>query len=285
MSNELDLFASAGDGLNPKHFGIDEHGRAFVEAPAFGRAMQYSSTQKALQIVDEDEKGQLLRLTPGGQQLIWVIYEDGIWELIFRSTLPYAKAIKARVKAILRELRETGVVDTRDAGIVMPTDYETALEHLLASVRERKVLAARNAELEDAAEGYRHFIETDGTVKWRNACEHLGVAPNLFGAYLRDQKVLFTGGERHNRPYAQYAHWFAFPAYEAKDPEKLERVPESQRYDRRVTDPGMDGLRRALKRHVVGCGDCTMCKSIRLAKPEIFASWRCSPLAVRGEAS
>jgi hypothetical protein len=37
-----------------------------------------------------------------------VIYEDGLWGLIFRSTKPEAKAIKKRVKAILREIRATG---------------------------------------------------------------------------------------------------------------------------------------------------------------------------------
>jgi hypothetical protein len=169
----------------------------------------------------------------------------------------------------------------------LPVDYETALEHLLASVRENKVLAARNAQLEDAAEGYRHFIEADGTVKWRNACEYLGVAPNLFGKYLRGEKVLFEGGERHNRPYAEFAHWFSFPAYETNDPEKraeLERMPEHRRHDRRVTKAGMDGLRRRLKRHVLGCGDCTMCHSVRLAKPKVYAEWRPN-LPARGEAS
>lgn len=214
------------------------------------------------------------------RQLANITNESGLYGLIFLSRKDEAKRFKRWVTSeVLPALRRTGSYSG------MPQDYPSALRALAAEVEEKQALAARNAELEDAAEGYRHFIETDGTVKWRNACEHLGVAPNLFGAYLRDQKVLFTGGERHNRPYAQYAHWFAFPAYEAKDPAKLERVPEAQRYDRRVTDAGMDGLRRALKRHVVGCGDCTMCKSLRLSKPDIFATWRAGTITARGEAS
>jgi hypothetical protein len=207
-----------------------------------------------------------------------VIYEDGIWELIFRSTLPSAKSLKARVKSILRQLRETGVVDTREKPM---TELEMA-ERYVATLK-------RVAELEPMAEGYRHFIETDGTVKWANACDHLGVAPNLFGALLREQKVTYTDtytverkgktenrpGEQHNRPYSKYRHWFDFPAYSAS--ERLAAVPGHKQFDRRVTKAGMDGLLRLLKRHVVGCGDCSLCKSVEQSKPEIYASWRPRP--------
>lgn len=168
---DLDLFAGAGDGLLPEHFGIDEHGRAFVEAPAFGRAMQYSSTQKALQIVDTDEKGQLPRLTPGGQQLIWVIYEDGIWELIFRSTLPSAKSIKARVKAILRELRETGVVDTRQP-LAALSNRDLALR-IIAEADRADAAEAVIAVLAPAASAWEIFRKTGATVTVGEAAKFL----------------------------------------------------------------------------------------------------------------
>lgn len=143
MTNDLDLFANAGDGLNPAHFGIDEHGRAFVEAPAMARAMGYRQTKNALDQLDEAEKGFALRETPGGNQRMSVVFEDGIWELIFRSTLPSAKSIKARVKAILRQLRETGVVDTRTerTATVVPFDPKN-----LRHVAQLAQLAAEQAD-------------------------------------------------------------------------------------------------------------------------------------------
>jgi P22_AR N-terminal domain len=210
--------------------------------------------------------------------------------------------VRARVEAtqvefadVLAEWTSTGEVKPKvppgETVPELPVDYETALVHLLASVRERKALAARNAELEDAAEGYAHFLEKDGTAKWANACDYLGVAPNLFGAHLRARKYTYTDeyfveregrqekrqGERHNHPYAEYKHWFAFPAYDAKDPEsraKLERVPEHRQFDRRVTKAGLNGLRLVLKRHVVECGRCSMCDSVRRSKPTVFVVWR-----------
>jgi prophage antirepressor-like protein len=130
VSNEIDLFANAGDGLTAQNFGVDEHGRAFVEAPAMARAMGYRQTKNALDQLDDEEKGFALRETPGGNQRISVIFEDGIWELIFRSTLPSAKSIKARVKTILRQLRETGVVDTREVPGAVAEFDPTNLRHV-----------------------------------------------------------------------------------------------------------------------------------------------------------
>lgn len=169
---DLDLFAAAGDGLQPEHFGIDERGRAYVVASVFAKAMGYSSTQKATDLVDEDEKGHediLTRSTSGVEQVrrVVVIYEDGIWEMIFRSTLPSARSIKARVKSILRELRETGVVDTRPP----MTEIEVA----------RKYLAAleRVAELEPAAASWQTLAEASGDYSMREAAQILDRDPSI----------------------------------------------------------------------------------------------------------
>jgi len=49
----------------------------------------------------EDERGTQIVRTPGGEQRMTVFYEDGIWELIFRSSKPEAKLLKKRIKAML----------------------------------------------------------------------------------------------------------------------------------------------------------------------------------------
>lgn len=191
--SEIDLFASAGDGLDPSHFGIAEDGRAYVVAGPFAKAMNYSSTQKALQVVEDDEQGDLdieTCSTSGVKQVrrMKVIYEDGIWELIFRSTLPSAKTLKSRVKAILRELRETGVVDTRQE----KTQLEWAREHVAA--------LERIEQLEPAAASWAQLSEASGDYSVREAALILNRDPaistgqkRLF-AYLRQIGWLGTGG-------------------------------------------------------------------------------------------
>jgi len=202
--SELDLFATAGDGLTPDRFGITEDGRVYVEAPAYARALKYSSTQKCLQVVDDEEKGQLQRLTPGGTQMISVIYEDGIWELIFRSTLPSAKAIKSRVKAILRELRQTGVVDTRPA-FEIPKTYPEALELAAKQAREIEAKNERIGELEPAAKSWTDLAEAVGDYSLREAAQILDRDPgittgqNRLAKYLRNVGWVDLGGTPFQR--------------------------------------------------------------------------------------
>jgi anti-repressor protein len=195
---DLDLFANAGDGLRPEHFGIHDDGRAYVEAPAFARAMGYSSTQKALQVVDDDEKGQLGRLTPGGKQVVSIIFEDGIWELIFRSTLPTAKAIKTRVKAILAQLRRGEL--TR-----MPTHSE-ALRGW-ADAMDRAALAEQKvAELEPAAHSWEQLADASGDYSLREAAQILDRDPSIRTGQNRLSKYLKNIGwtDHSGQPYQRH---------------------------------------------------------------------------------
>jgi anti-repressor protein len=186
---ELDLFATAGDGLESSHFGLADDGTAYVEAPAFARTLSYSSTQAALKQVEDEEWGYAERLTPGGPQRMKVIYEDGIWELIFRSTLLSAKAIKTRVKAILRELRETGVVDTREKPL---TELEVARRYVAA--------LERVAELEPAAHSWNTLADADGDYSVSDAAKILARDPTIeigrdrLFRYLASARWIFRTG-------------------------------------------------------------------------------------------
>ncbi|WP_116201317.1 phage antirepressor [Amycolatopsis circi] len=187
--SELDIFGAAGDGLTVEHFGIAEDGTPFVQAPAFARALNYSRTSDALKMLDEAEKGTAICRTPGGDQRMTVIFEDGIWELIFRSTLPSAKSLKGRVKAILRELRETGVVDTRQKPM---SELEMA-ERYVAALK-------RNAELEPAARSWGDLAEAVGDYSLREAAQILDRDPaiatgqNRLAKYLRGIGWVDAGG-------------------------------------------------------------------------------------------
>lgn len=101
----LHRFAVGGTNIR---FGVTDDGRPYAVASDFAKTMGYAKTQNATDVLDAEEKGHAQVVTPGGLQRLAVIYEDGMWELIFRSTLPGAKAIKKQVKAILRQIRETG---------------------------------------------------------------------------------------------------------------------------------------------------------------------------------
>lgn len=230
--SELDLFTTAGDGLTREHFGLADNGTPYVIASKFAKALGYRDAANATRLLDEDEKGTQIVSTPGGPQSVSVIYEDGIWELIFRSTLPSAKSIKARVKAILRELRETGVVDTRQRPM---TELEMA----------RKYVAAleRNAELEQKAEAYDQFMTAEGDYAIGTVAQMLGTGQNRLFARLRDEHILISGGKRHNTPYQQYAHHFRVVTRTFTDNDGEEKSS----FTTYVKPSGVDFIRKVLK--------------------------------------
>lgn len=127
-------------------FGVTSDDRIYVVATDYATAMGYRDAANATRLLEDDEKGTQIVSTPGGDQQVSVIYEDGIWELIFRSSLPGAKLIKKRVKEILREIRQTGRYETdqrvrgyeimtsegvtysvRDAGFILNNDPKISI--------------------------------------------------------------------------------------------------------------------------------------------------------------
>jgi prophage antirepressor-like protein len=190
--SDLDLFQSAGEGLDSSHFGLADDGRAYVVAGSFAKALGYRDAANAARLLDEDEKGTQIVSTPGGDQRVSVIFEDGIWELIFRSTLPSAKSIKSRVKAILRELRETGVVDTREKPM---TEIEMARGYVLA--------LERVAELEPAAHSWDTLAEASGDYSLREAAQILDRDPAIATGQNRLARTLRDLGwlDRRGIPY------------------------------------------------------------------------------------
>lgn len=77
--------------------------------------LEHSDVSKMVKAVDEDEKVKNNVLTPGGQQEMWFLTEGGLYEVLMQSRKPIAKAFKKEVKAILKDLRTTGVSITANA--------------------------------------------------------------------------------------------------------------------------------------------------------------------------
>ena len=67
--------------------------------------IEHSDRSKMLRNVDEDEKVKNIVLTPGGNQEMWFLTEDGLYEVLMQSRKPIAKAFKKEAKKILKALR------------------------------------------------------------------------------------------------------------------------------------------------------------------------------------
>ncbi len=86
-----------------------------VENPLFlakevAECIEYdqSSVNKLVNLVDDDEKVRNNLPTPGGNQQVWLLTEDGLYEVLMQSRKPIAKEFKKGVKEILKTIRKTG---------------------------------------------------------------------------------------------------------------------------------------------------------------------------------
>ncbi|WP_200308256.1 phage antirepressor KilAC domain-containing protein [Streptomyces adelaidensis] len=199
----LQLFNVSGADIR---FGLTGDGTPYAVAADFAKTMGYGQASDATRLLDDDEKGQQIVLTPGGRQMMNVIYEDGLWELIFRSTLPGAKAIKSRVKSILKEIRETGHYDATAAPV--PQDYEEALVHLLDKVRENKALEAANKVLAPKAGKWDQFMNSEGLIGMTAIADMLDTPVRDMTNWLVDEGVFRKQpsrfGSNKNMPRRMY---------------------------------------------------------------------------------
>jgi len=236
----LQVFDVEGSGWR---FGQDDDGTPWAVAADVAKSFDHSNTSVMLRMLDEEEKGLRTVYTPGGPQEMKVVFEDGIWELIFRSAKPEAKAIKKRVKAILREIRETGSYQAAPAQ-PLPRTYSEALRELADAVEQRDAAEARIAELEPAADAWEKLAEAKGDYSVREAAQILSRDPlittgqNRLFAYLRQIGWLDKSGI----PYqAQVDLGRILPlATSFVHPRTGERKPSSQV---RVTVKGLKELR------------------------------------------
>lgn len=78
------------------------------KAKAIAEVIGHSNITKMLELVEDSEKGVKELLTPGGNQQVWFLTEDGLYEVLMQSRKPIAKQFKKGVKTILKEIRQTG---------------------------------------------------------------------------------------------------------------------------------------------------------------------------------
>lgn len=215
-------------------FGTTEDGTPFVVGADFARKLDYRDTDKAARLLDEDEKGTQIVGTPGGPQRMVVFYEDGIWELIFRSGKTEAKAIKRRVKEILAALRrgeivvpeqrvDPGTISRRDlARMVLDAedraDSEAAARQIEAA--GRATAEAQVAELAPQAAAANVLMDVHGTWTMGTLANMFGIGRTALFKMLYKERILI---EKDRRPYQSYAEWFRVAAswHENADGEKI----------------------------------------------------------------
>ena len=138
---------------------LEKHFRVYgdIENPLFlakdvAEWIENKNVSQMLNNIDEEEKGIYNVYTLGGNQNLWFLTEDGLFEVLMQSRKPIAKQFKKEVKKILKQIRLTGgaVIEDREEEFI--NNYFTSFSD---DVKKAMVLDLRNqmkkykAELEE----------------------------------------------------------------------------------------------------------------------------------------
>ena len=183
-----------------------------------------SSLNKLVASVDDDEKVRNIIPTPGGNQQVWMLTEDGLYEVLMQSRKPIAKQFKKGVKQILHEVRtKGGYIVTRQE----ETDEEIMAKALsiaqrtIAKREERiKQLEAENVskqstidyqagELQKAAPKVNYYDTTLQSVNTQTATQvakSIGMDAQKLNKHLKEAGIIYyqSGQWLLKQPYASW---------------------------------------------------------------------------------
>lgn len=128
--------------------------------------IEHTDTSTMMRCVDSDEKLVQTLFVSGQDREVWLLTEDGLYEVLMQSRKPIAKQFKKGVKNILREIRTTG-------GYLATSDADTNEEILAKAVLvARKTIERKDQRIKqlehDAAAQAKQLTEQASTIKQQN---------------------------------------------------------------------------------------------------------------------
>lgn len=172
-----------------------------------------SSINKLIASVDDTEKliGTIFRA--GQSRDLWMLTEDGLYEVLMQSRKPIAKQFKAEIKKMLKSVRKTGghVSNTEMFVESYFGDLDpTSKSFILATLDSKKRLLEENKKQLEIIEEQKPKVEFFDSVAESKTAIGLGEVAkvlaikgmgrnNLF-EFLRQNKILMM----NNQPYQSY---------------------------------------------------------------------------------
>lgn len=174
--------------------------------------LDIAQASSSLRVLDEDEKGLHSVHTPGGDQMVSIINEPGLYSLILRSRKPEAKAFKRWIThEVIPAIRRTGRYETAAPDAVAAIGRRELA--LMVIEAEDRALAAELALAEAApkAEAWEHLASADGDYAVADAAKILSRHPliqvgrdRLF-TLMGQHRWVYRRGEDRRWTVYQYA--------------------------------------------------------------------------------
>lgn len=168
-----------------------------LENPLFlakdvANCIEHSDMTRMVSLVEDDEKLKRIIYESGQNREMWLLTEDGMYEVLFQSRKPIAKRFKKEVKQILKTIRKTGgYIANEDVftETYLPfADEQTKSMfklNLQIITKQNKVIANQKKELEyqsSVIEGFTDNISlTDKRRRITQIIRHKTMNPAIIG--------------------------------------------------------------------------------------------------------
>lgn len=194
-----------------------------------------SSLNKFVSLVDDDEDKVRKNVpTLGGMQEVWMLTEDGLYEILMQSRKPIAKQFKKGVKRILHEIRTNGGYMT---AIADETPEQTMARAILIAQatmkRQREQLEQQQklieeqkpkVKLADTITATAESIPVNMLAKFM-AQKGYNVGEHRLFKYLRENGYIGRRGNHANVPCQRYIDMGLFEIQESTDGQHTSIVP------------------------------------------------------------
>lgn len=171
--------------------------------------IEHSNTAEMIRNVDDDEKLISTILISGQNRDVWMLTENGLYEVLFQSRKPNAKDFKKGVKKILKQIRQTGgyvpaaLDDTPE--MIMARGLEVAMSTIERMKSEKQKLQVANAKLQNRSDVYDLVFGSEKYLSGSQVCKilELGYGNITLYKHLREMGIFF---KNRNEPMQQYAN-------------------------------------------------------------------------------
>lgn len=191
---------------------IMENGDPWFVASDVTRALGYSSNNRSyiLGLIPDEWKGRKKIATPGGEQDMSVLSEQGLYFFLGRSDKPAALPFQKWLAGdVLPAIRRHGVYATPDMTERMLEDPDVLIQALTALKEERAQRVALEARAEanrpkiifaESIEVAKTSILVGEMAKLIKQATGYNIGQNRFFDWLRDNGYLHKGGSQRNMP-------------------------------------------------------------------------------------
>lgn len=164
------------------------------------KVLDIKNNRDAILRLKKDDVATIDTLTNGGKQKMSFVSEAGLYQIIFESRKPEAKAFKHWVThEVLPSIRKTGSYSTNQQ-FKLPKNYLEALEALVETEKEKMLLEVKIEKNKPKIDFYDDFAESKGLKSFLTFSKLTGIGRNKLMLKLREEHIT----TKNNLPYQKY---------------------------------------------------------------------------------